>query len=399
MELDTLGVRLDLADEPVLAGARDQERRTRSARSRGAARARRRGWRRGSTRCAPCRIGRDGWLRAERPAASRPRTCAPPSTPRIMADGLRARAHHLRARRPGRGPARGGPRSDPRALTPVVMDIFPRSERTGYFGDLTRTVVRGRAIRAAQGGLRARRTRACAWATRRIQRRGRRAGHPSRRSRSLFDARGLSAPACKHGRMQGFFHGTGHGLGLQIHEPPSISTRHVDAARRARGDRASLASTTWAWAVRIEDVALVTADRVPQPDPRPQVPGALTGGPVRHVLAMPAPWPAVFVDSWLLAAGARPARGPESAVRDPRARCRARLTAMAGSLRAGGHRRGPSRALPANERQCPGPAGGGRADRGPAVPAPGLGGQRGAAARRSPPDDTRRSAARASATS
>ena len=25
------------------------------------------------------------------------------------------------------------------------MDIFPRSEKTGYFGDLTRTVVRGRA--------------------------------------------------------------------------------------------------------------------------------------------------------------------------------------------------------------------------------------------------------------
>ena len=25
------------------------------------------------------------------------------------------------------------------------------------------------------------------------------------------------------GRMQGFFHGTGHGLGLDIHEPPRIS--------------------------------------------------------------------------------------------------------------------------------------------------------------------------------
>src|SRR5436309_2022973 len=32
-----------------------------------------------------------------------------------------------------------------RAHTPVVMDIFPRSESTGYYGDLTRTVVRGRA--------------------------------------------------------------------------------------------------------------------------------------------------------------------------------------------------------------------------------------------------------------
>jgi Xaa-Pro aminopeptidase len=25
------------------------------------------------------------------------------------------------------------------------------------------------------------------------------------------------------GRMQGFFHGTGHGLGLEIHEPPRIA--------------------------------------------------------------------------------------------------------------------------------------------------------------------------------
>ena len=27
------------------------------------------------------------------------------------------------------------------------------------------------------------------------------------------------------GRMQGFFHGTGHGLGLEVHEPPRVSPR------------------------------------------------------------------------------------------------------------------------------------------------------------------------------
>ena len=27
------------------------------------------------------------------------------------------------------------------------------------------------------------------------------------------------------GRMQGFFHGTGHGVGLEVHEPPRISKK------------------------------------------------------------------------------------------------------------------------------------------------------------------------------
>src|SRR5439155_8366234 len=31
------------------------------------------------------------------------------------------------------------------AHEPVIIDIFPRSQKTGYFGDITRTVVRGRA--------------------------------------------------------------------------------------------------------------------------------------------------------------------------------------------------------------------------------------------------------------
>ena len=33
-----------------------------------------------------------------------------------------------------------------RAGQPVIVDIFPRAQKTGYFGDLTRTVVRGRTV-------------------------------------------------------------------------------------------------------------------------------------------------------------------------------------------------------------------------------------------------------------
>ena len=42
----------------------------------------------------------------------------------------------------GTGPLRAG--------EPIIVDIFPRSQKTGYFGDITRTVVRGRASEAVR---------------------------------------------------------------------------------------------------------------------------------------------------------------------------------------------------------------------------------------------------------
>ena len=35
-----------------------------------------------------------------------------------------------------------------RANEPIILDVFPRSQRTGYFGDITRTVVKGKASEA-----------------------------------------------------------------------------------------------------------------------------------------------------------------------------------------------------------------------------------------------------------
>lgn len=41
-----------------------------------------------------------------------------------------------------------------RAHEPIILDVFPRSQKTGYYGDITRTVVRGRATEAVRKILR-----------------------------------------------------------------------------------------------------------------------------------------------------------------------------------------------------------------------------------------------------
>ena len=142
-----------------------------------------------------------------------------------------------------------------RAHTPVVMDIFPRSEKTGYFGDLTRTVVRGRASYALHE----------VYA---IVHEGVRLGHGMIRDgvqgmdvhraiQALFERQGYKT-GVQGGRMQGFFHGTGHGLGLQIHEAPSIGKR--PCVLRA-GHVVTVEPGLYylgLGGVRIEDVALVT---------------------------------------------------------------------------------------------------------------------------------------------
>jgi Xaa-Pro aminopeptidase len=173
---------------------------------------------------------------------------------RMMADGF-VPAHTICA--PGDqavDPHEGG-HGPIRANQPVVMDIFPRSEATGYFGDLTRTVVRGRASFALHE----------LYA---IVHEGVRLGHRMLREgvegmdvhhaiQALFERQGYRTMV-KDGRMQGFFHGTGHGLGLEIHEAPSIGKR---PCRMRAGHVVTVEPGLYylgLGGVRIEDVALVT---------------------------------------------------------------------------------------------------------------------------------------------
>ena len=115
-----------------------------------------------------------------------------------------------------------------RAHEPIILDVFPRSQKTGYFGDITRTVVRGRASEAVRR-LYDTVARCQEMAFEKIQCNAR-ASDIHREIQDFFENEGYKTGR-KDGHMQGFFHGTGHGLGVEIHEPPRISLTSNDVLK------------------------------------------------------------------------------------------------------------------------------------------------------------------------
>ena len=101
----------------------------------------------------------------------------------------------------------------------IILDVFPRDAKTGYFGDMTRSVLRGRASDAQRElweTVKAGQT----LALKKIK-----AGVDGmaihKAIQKFFAERGFPTEVRK-GRRVGFFHGTGHGLGLEIHEHPRL---------------------------------------------------------------------------------------------------------------------------------------------------------------------------------
>jgi Xaa-Pro aminopeptidase len=99
----------------------------------------------------------------------------------------------------------------------IILDIFPRDAKSGYFGDMTRTVVRGRANEEQRR----------LWETvREGQALALKKMKPGvdglklhNEVKQFFTDHGFPTEV-RDGRQVGFFHGTGHGLGLEIHEFP-----------------------------------------------------------------------------------------------------------------------------------------------------------------------------------
>jgi Xaa-Pro aminopeptidase len=102
----------------------------------------------------------------------------------------------------------------------IILDVFPRDARSGYYGDLTRTVVRGKA-NEAQRQLWWTVYEAQKLALRKI-RAGGSGGSLQAEVAEFFRQQGYPAEI-RDGRWVGFFHGLGHGFGLAIHEQPRIA--------------------------------------------------------------------------------------------------------------------------------------------------------------------------------
>lgn len=103
----------------------------------------------------------------------------------------------------------------------IVVDVFPRVVKTGYFGDMTRTYLKGRP-REVQRRMVAT-VREGQLAALRMVRAGVDGREIHGKITEIFTEAGYETKHGKSGSV-GFIHGTGHGLGLAIHEPPRIST-------------------------------------------------------------------------------------------------------------------------------------------------------------------------------
>lgn len=138
----------------------------------------------------------------------------------------------------------------------IIVDIFPKSQDTLFYGDATRTFCKGKApkelkdlynvVKAAQE-----------YGLKNI-----RAGINGKTIHEnimkLMEKRGYPTGE-KNGRMQGFFHSTGHGIGLELHEAP-MRIGPVDYTLKA-GHVFSVEPGLYyqkIGGVRIEDLVLVT---------------------------------------------------------------------------------------------------------------------------------------------
>lgn len=139
----------------------------------------------------------------------------------------------------------------------IIVDIFPRSNATGYYGDMTRTFLKGKAT-IAQKKL--------VHTVLNAQKKALSLLKPDVNAKdihqsvqSFFMQEGYYTQK-KGETYSGFFHSTGHGLGLDLHEAPSIGSKETILKT---GMVITIEPGLYypnIGGVRIEDVAQITLD-------------------------------------------------------------------------------------------------------------------------------------------
>jgi Xaa-Pro aminopeptidase len=148
---------------------------------------------------------------------------------------------------------------DLRTGQPVIVDIFPRCQKTFYNGDCTRTVVHGdvhpEVTRMHSAVLEAKRAAIAAVRT------GVTGEAVHAATRAVIEAAGFGMgmpPADAPATWCGMVHGTGHGLGLDVHEPPLLDR---GGPALVTGDVITIEPGLYCHAIggiRIEDAVAVT---------------------------------------------------------------------------------------------------------------------------------------------
>jgi Xaa-Pro aminopeptidase len=165
----------------------------------------------------------------------------------IVAGGLQASEPHER----GSGPIRRG--------EAVVIDIFPRSKKTSYFADMTRTVCIGEPSPKVQKMFDA--VVAAQELAESMVKPGASCKGLQDAVEKLFADRGFitSGKGKEFAFENGFVHGLGHGVGLEVHEAPRIGRKTEDVLME--GDVITIEPGLYykdIGGVRMEDMVLVT---------------------------------------------------------------------------------------------------------------------------------------------
>ena len=146
---------------------------------------------------------------------------------------------------------------------PIIIDIWPRDELSGCFADMTRTFVTGGEIAADVAAWHS----LCEEALQRVYgllRPGVKGEDLFAAACDVFEDAGEPTQRTKpegEPLRDGFFHSLGHGVGLQVHEEPSLGRTGTDEL--VAGDVVAIEPGCYRHGyggVRLEDLALVTED-------------------------------------------------------------------------------------------------------------------------------------------